>query len=217
MPFHRLRLIEPLLRAVRSEGYVIPTDIQTQAIPWSTDGLNGMYRFLSRVWELAGKAAPDAPEKKDIERLMHQTIKKVGDDIGSMKFNTALAQLMTLANRLGQEPAVRAGDFRRFVLLLSPFAPHIAEELWAELGGAPSVSIQPWPAYDAAAAKEEELEIPVQVNGKLRGKVTVPADAGEELIKERALADANVQNFTAGRQIAKIVYVPGRLVNVVVR
>jgi leucyl-tRNA synthetase len=188
-----------------------------QAIPWSTEGLNGMYRFLNRVWELAGKVSAQAQVKKDVERLIHQTIKKVGDDIESMKFNTALAQLMTLANRLGQEPAVRAGDFRRFVLLLSPFAPHIAEELWEEMGEKPSVSGQPWPAYDAAAAKEEELEIPVQVNGKLRGKVTVPADAGEELIKERALADSNVRNFTSGKQVAKIVYVPGRLVNVVVK
>jgi leucyl-tRNA synthetase len=188
-----------------------------QAIPWSTQGLNGMNRFLSRVWDLSARVSDDVQRDDGIERLVQQTIRKVGDDIGAMKFNTALAQLMTLANRLGDGPAVRRADFERFVLLLAPFAPHICEEFWSRLGHGRSLACGPWPVFDAALAREETLEVPVQVNGRLRGRLVVPAGLGREELERLALTDDNVTRHTTGKTVVKVIVVPGKLVNVVVK
>jgi len=187
------------------------------AIPWSTQGLNGMHRFLCRVWELAGKVAPGAKAENDLDRLIHKTVKKVGGDIEAMKFNTALAALMILANRLGRCAAIRPEDFERFVLLLAPFAPHMSEELWERLGHTDLVARAEWPAYDEALLVEEEVTLAVQVNGKVRSRVTVPADADEAAVREAALADEKVAKYVTGREVKKVVVVPGRLVNIVVK
>jgi leucyl-tRNA synthetase len=190
-----------------------------QAIPWSMKGIKGMQRFLFRVWGLQDRVSQEAPPDAAVDRLVHQTIRKVLEDIEEMKFNTALAQLMTLANRLGKADKVRREDFERLVLLLSPFAPHVCEEIWERLGHAESLARHPLPEYDEAAAAEEELTIPVQVNGKLRGKITVAAGTGEDEIRAGALSA--VEKHTAGKNVKKVIVVGGaakpRLVSVVVK
>jgi leucyl-tRNA synthetase len=205
---------------------------------WSDDGVIGAWRFIGKLWSTAGEWAGELrPVKayrgpanapalsaadRAVRRKLHQTIRTVTRDIErGFQFNTAIAAIMELltvirANGAAAAP-VRREALEKLVLILGPFVPHIAEELWTMLGNEPSVFGQEWPAHDEAAAREEELEIPVQVNGRLRGKVVVPAGTGEEAIKERALADENVRRFTADKTIAKVVYVPGRLVNVVVK
>jgi leucyl-tRNA synthetase len=177
-------------------------------------------------------AAETAAEKeaRKIRRKLHQTIKRVSDDFqGRWHFNTCISAIMELVNVLyGAEYAISENSFpfprpvlaeaqRNLVLLLAPFAPYLAHELWEMLGEKGNLLKAPWPQYDAALAKEEELEIPVQINGKLRSKIVVPADASEEYILERALADEKVQAAIAGKQIVKKIFVPGKLVNIVVR
>ena len=215
-----------------------------QPIPWSTSGLNGMSRFLWRVWELQDKVAPDAGGSDEItgstgcsstdqlhpvnpsescpnkvsqttDRLLHQTIKQVGERVESMKFNTAIAALMTLANEFGSQERIRKDHWETFLTLLAPFAPHIAEELWQTLGHDRSLAHEPWPKFDPAMLQEDEIEIPVQVNGKLRSKVRVPADADQQKIREIALADERTQISMAGKPVKKVIIVPGRMVNIV--
>jgi leucyl-tRNA synthetase len=168
------------------------------------------------------------PGARAIQRKLHQTIKRVSDDFqGRWHFNTCISAIMELVNVLyGAEEAIAQKEVpapflhevqRTLVLLLAPFAPYLAHELWEMLGERGSVLKAPWPKYDAALAKEEEIEIPVQVNGKLRGRIVVSADASEETVLERALADEKVQAAIAGKQIVKKIYVPGRLVNIVVK
>ncbi len=189
-----------------------------QPIPWNTEGLKGMRRFLGRVWDLKDKVSGDAGSDADTNRLIHQTIRDVAERVESMKFNTAIAALMTLANRLGQLDKVAEADWERFVLMLAPFAPHVAEEMWELLGHAGSLAKHPWPEFDAAAAAEDRIEVPVQVNGKLRAKVTVAASAAEAEVKEKAL-DA-VAKYIEGKEVRKVIYAgrgEKKLVSVVVK
>jgi leucyl-tRNA synthetase len=176
-----------------------------QPIPWSTQGLVGMSRFLQRVWDLQEKVDLDATVDADTNRLVHQTIREVGERIEGMKFNTAVSSLMSLANRLGSADRIRREDWERFLLLLAPFAPHIAEELWQRQGYEECISNQPWPKFDPEQAAEDLLEIPIQVNGKLRARVTVPADLDETAIKE--LARAEVEGYIEGHTIRKVIFV----------
>jgi leucyl-tRNA synthetase len=167
-------------------------------------------------------------EARQIQRKLHQTIRRVTDDFkGRWHFNTCISAIMELLNELyGAEQQIAQGAIpiallaqvqRDLVLLLAPFAPYLAHELWETLGEKSNLLRAPWPKYDAALAKEEEIEIPVQVNGKLRSKVLVPAEAGEALVKERALADEKVKAAIGGKQIVKVIFVPGKLLNLVVR
>jgi leucyl-tRNA synthetase len=187
-----------------------------QPIPWSTNSLVGMSRFLQRVWELQGKVAPDAADDADTNRLTHQTIRHVAERIETLKFNTAVAALMTFANRLCALASISRDTWQTFLVLLSPFAPHISEELWSRLGRSDLACTQPWPAYDPEQAREEEVEIAVQVNGKVRSRITVPTDADRESLERLALADEKVREWTRGKTVRKVVVVPGRLVNIVV-
>ena len=163
-----------------------------------------------------------------IQRKLHQTIKRVSDDFqGRWHFNTSIAAVMELVNELyGAEEAINHGSVparllvdvqRDLVLLIAPFAPYLAHELWEMLGEKGNLLRAAWPKYDAALAKEEELEIPVQINGKLRTRVVVPADADEAYVREKALADEKVKAATAGKQVVKVIYVPGKLLNIVVK
>ena len=186
-----------------------------QAIPWSTNGLVGMSRFLQRVWDLQDRTSPDAPEDAAANRLVHQTIKHVGERIEAMKFNTAVAALMTLANHLASLKNVRQEYWEKFLLLLSPFAPHVAEELWQMLGHARMLAYEPWPAFDPDVVREEEIEMPVQVDGKIRSRIRVGADWGREEIERAAMEDERVQRHLAGRQVRKLIVVSGRLVSIV--
>jgi leucyl-tRNA synthetase len=168
------------------------------------------------------------PETRAIQRKLHQTIKRVSDDFqGRWHFNTCISAIMELVNVLyGAEEAIAQNAIpapflaevqRNLVLLLAPFAPYLAHELWEMLGQTSSLLKAPWPKYNAELAKEEEIEIPVQINGKLRSRVVVPADAGQDFVLERALADEKVQAAIAGKQIVKAIYVPGKMVNLVVK
>jgi len=210
-------------------------------LDWQDTGIEGIHRFLGRVYRFVLRnAKPDSPDRRkpvpqdlsgearQIQRKLHQTIKRVTDDFrGRWHFNTCIAAIMELVNELyaaeekiaqGVIPASLLAEVQRdLVLLMAPFAPYLAHELWEMLGEKGSLLRAPWPKYDPALAKEEEVEIPVQVNGKLRGRVLVPTDAGESLVKERALADEKVKAAIAGKQIGKTIYVPGKLLNFVVR
>lgn len=194
--------------------------------PWSMRGVEGVYRFLSRVWRLIiddkaevmqlETSIKDVPPDKETERKLHQTIKKVTDDLDGMRFNTAIAAMMEFSNHLTKLPQRPRAVFDPFVLLLSPFAPHTAEELWQALGHTKTLAYEPWPKYDEALTKAEEIEVPVQVNGKLRSKVTVPAEVDEATLKAAALADEKIKEQLEGKQIKKVIVVPKKLVNVVI-
>jgi leucyl-tRNA synthetase len=220
-------------------------------LEWQNKGIEGIQRFLSRVYRYVARHAPESrvetqlaassmqnnealsPQARQIQRKLHQTIKRVSDDFqGRWHFNTCIAAIMELINELyavedsverasspaGVMPPVLLGAVQRdLALLLAPFAPYLAHELWEMIGRKGSLLRAPWPQYDPALAKEEEIEIPVQVNGKLRGLIVVPADASEQTIRERALSDEKVRTAIAGKQIVKIIFVPGKLINIVVR
>jgi leucyl-tRNA synthetase len=195
--------------------------------PWSMAGVEGVARFLARVWRLvmeenqAGEwivstAVQDLECPRAIAKVMHATIKKVGEDIESLSFNTAIAQMMIFTNALtGANPRPLAA-IHALLLVLNPFAPHLTEELWERLGGKGLLATQPWPTYDPALLIEDEIEYPVQVNGKVRDKIVMKKDAPTAEIEAAALATAKVLEHTAGKTVKKIVVVPGRLVNIVV-
>jgi len=188
-----------------------------QAIPWSTQGLIGMFRFLQRVWQLQNKVSADGEKNRDIDRIIHITIKQVGERIESMKFNTAIAALMTLINELSQCEKINADYWETFLILLGPFAPHISEEMWARRGKTGLVATEKWPEYDEAAAASDEVEIAVQVNGKLRATVVVDADASEEAVIDKALKLEKIKKQIQDKDIVKKIFVPGRLLNVVLK
>jgi leucyl-tRNA synthetase len=194
--------------------------------PWSMRGVEGVYRFLSRVWrlliddraekvKLADTVQNVEPDRETLRKL-HQTIQKVTEDLDSMHFNTAIAAMMEFANHLTKLEVRPRVVFEPFVLLLSPFAPHLAEELWQALGHTETLAYEPWPRYDPALAREDVIEVPVQVNGKLRSKLTVPADIDEAALKAAALADERIRELTEGKQVRKVIVVPRKLVNIVV-
>jgi leucyl-tRNA synthetase len=215
-------------------------------LDWQDTGIEGIQRFLGRVYRFVVRnARPDqdewkkpvpqnlSPEARALQRKLHQTIKRVNDDFrGRWHFNTCIAAVMELVNELylfeervarapsptkTVPPALMANIQRNLVLLLAPFAPYLAHELWEMLGEKGSLLRAPWPKYDPTLAKEEEIEIPVQINGKLRSRIVVPADAVEATVRARALADEKVQASIAGKQVVKVIYVPGKLINIVVK
>jgi len=201
-------------------------------LEWSDQGVEGCYRFLNRVRRLAtGKlqitnSKPQTNYKSQLLKKTHQTIKVVTGDIGKFSFNTAIARLMELVNTIYENInndseicSAAGGSFviRHLLLMLAPYAPQTSEELWKKLGNKGSIHKQPWPKYDPEVAKEDEITIPVQVNGRLRDTVKVSADADKETILTAAKNSEKVKNFTSGKQIIKEIYVPNRLVNLVVK
>lgn len=182
--------------------------------PWSTDGVRGVRKFLDRVWRLQEKIG-DA-ESEEVTVALHKTIKKVSDDMQQMKFNTAVAKMMECTNTMTKAASVTKTSLETFIKLLAPFAPHMSEEVWANLGNEPSVTMQDWPTHDESKLVEDEITLAVQVNGKVRAKITVPADMSEDDIKAKALAQENVTKWLEGNEPKKIIYVKGRLVSVVV-
>ncbi|MCU0411892.1 MAG: leucine--tRNA ligase [Bacteroidetes bacterium] len=191
--------------------------------PWSTRGVEGVFRFLNRAWRLyvteegtlASNIVDDAPTEAT-ERLYHQTVQKVGADIESLRFNTAISQMMIFVNEMMKLDARPRAVLEPFVLLLAPFAPHLAEELWQKLGHSHSLAYEPWPAFDPAKAAESSLEIVVQINGKVRAKIIVPAGTAATQLEALAFADENVRKYTDGKKIVKKIVVPDKLVNIVV-
>ena len=187
-----------------------------KAAPWSPKSIKGCRRFLERVWSLAEKVQDGDEYSKEHEALMHRTIKKVGEDADSLKANTAIAALMTMLNEF-YDKGVNKVEYKTFLALLNPFAPHITEELWQQLGETGLLSVAPWPAYDEAKTVESTVEMAVQVNGKLKGTIKLAADADKQAAIDAALAEEKVQHAIEGKQIVKQIVVPGKIVNLVVK
>ena len=187
-----------------------------KAAPWSPKSIKGCRRFLERVWSLAEKVQDGDEYSKEHEALMHRTIKKVGEDADSLKANTAIAALMTMLNEF-YDKGVNKAEYKTFLALLNPFAPHITEELWQQLGETGLLSVAPWPAYDEAKTVESTVEMAVQVNGKLKGTIKLAADADKQAAIDAALAEEKVQHAIEGKQIVKQIVVPGKIVNLVVK
>ena len=188
--------------------------------PWSTRDIIGPFRFLARAWRLAvneqtGELSLRDDASDDVERQLHRTIARVGADIERLAFNTAIAALIEFVNAATASGGLTRDQLERFVLVLSPLAPHIAEELWSKLGHDSSLAYHPWPAYDESLITEARIELPVQIGGKVRGRITVPADADAAQIEQAALADDTVRAALAGRTVRKVVVVPGKIVNIV--
>jgi len=186
-------------------------------LEWNDKGVEGSFRFLNRVWRLATEKSHPQNPKSQLLKKTHQTIKAVTDDIEKFSFNTAIARMMELVNELTKSEKVEKGNIEALLLMLSPLAPHLTEELWHQLGNKNSIHEQPWPKYDPEIAKELEIEIPVQINGKVRDKIKVAADADKDTILTLAKNSEKIKGFTSGKQIVKEIYVPGRLVNLVVK
>ena len=188
-----------------------------KAAPWSSTSIKGCRRFLERVWNLFNQVQPGSAYSEQHEILIHQTIKKVGEDIESLKHNTAIAAMMSLVNAF-YDKGVNRAEYQTLLLLLNPFAPHITEELWALLGETGEVlSLQPWPQYEESKTVESTVEIAVQVNGKLRSTIRLPLDCGQEQAADTALADEKVRNAIAGKQVIKTIVVKNKIVNLVVK
>jgi leucyl-tRNA synthetase len=226
------------------ELFVVPFE---ETVQWTEEGINGAFRFLSRVWRWTLSALPEyepewrerisdseiGPAERQVRRKLHQTIRKVGEDIEAFGFNTAIAALMELVNELyayrpaqdgpvlpphrrsAPVPVIVSEALETLTLLLAPFAPHLTDELWERVGKVDSTYHAAWPAYDPAVAAEDEITLVIQVNGKLRDRLTVPAGTPEEALRELALASAKVQALLAEKQGRKVIVVPGKLVNIV--
>ena len=187
-----------------------------KAAPWSPKSIKGCRRFLERVWALAEKVQDGDAYSKEHEVLMHRTIKKVGEDADSLKANTAIAALMTMLNEF-YDKGVNKAEYMTFLTLLNPFAPHITEELWQQMGGEGLLSVAPWPVYDEAKTVEDTVEVAVQVNGKLKCTIKLPVDCDKQVAIDTALAEEKVKNAVEGKQMVKQIVVPGKIVNLVVR
>jgi len=192
--------------------------------PWQMEGVEGVRRFLSRVWRLiigpdgvVAEAITDDPLPRDQERVLHATIKKVTADIESLDFNTAISQMMICANEFSKAKTRNRQALVDLVKLLSPFAPHMCEELWERLGHAGTLTHEPWPEHDDGKLAVDEVEILVQVLGRPKARITMPTAADQSAMQELALADPDVQAAVAGKTIVKVIAVPGRLVNIVVK
>jgi leucyl-tRNA synthetase len=198
-----------------------------QVKPWQMKGVEGVSRFLARVWRVAFEEQQDGSfavsskiqdvpcTDKELLRVVHETIKKAGEDIEKLSFNTAISQMMICTNAFTQVDVVPLKEFIQFLTVLNPFAPHLAEEIHARLGGKAMLSEQVWPKHDEAALVRSEIEFIIQVNGKLRDRLMLSKDADEDAAKAAAFESAKVKEHTDGKTIRKIIFVPGKLLNIV--
>jgi leucyl-tRNA synthetase len=190
--------------------------------PWITAGLVGVSRFLERLWAIGERplregAGGAAAEEEALVRLLHKTIKKVGEDTETLNFNTAISQMMIYSNELAKLKEIPRPLWEPLVQLISPYAPHLGEELWEKLGHTESVSKSPWPEYDEGLTVERELTIVVQVNGKIRDKFTAPAGTGGEALEQAARNLPGTLKWLEGQTVVKLITVPDKLVNIVVK
>lgn len=188
--------------------------------PWSTTGIEGVHRFLNRVWRMflddkdqISHYIQDIPLNKEQEFILHSTIKKVSEDIENLRFNTAISQMMIFVNEFSKYKIKPKEALEKFLLILSPFAPHITEELWEKLGNTNSIFLEKFPEYDETKATPKEVEIVVQVSGRIRAKLKVPLNSSEDEIRELAIKENNVQKYLQSTEIQKIVFVPNKLIN----
>jgi len=197
-----------------------------QMKPWSMRGVEGVSRFLARVWRLimtenqAGEwqlspAVKDVDLSKAQQKILHATIKKVTEDVESLSFNTAISQMMIFVNAFTNVETVPISALQTFLVLLNPFAPHLSSELWEKLKLPDQITAQSWPSYDEKLLVEDEVEMVIQVNGKVRERMKMSIQASEEEIKKAALALSKIQELTAGKKIRKVIVIPKKLVNIV--
>ncbi len=190
-------------------------DFSSTAI-WSDEGVRGCRKYLERVYNMIDLVEDEDQYSKDLEVSIHQTIKKVTEDYENLKFNTAIASLMSLSNDMRAAGKITKADFRTYIILLNPVAPHLTEELWQMAGFEGKLNQTSWPTYDEKKLVKDEFEMPVQINGKVRGKVIMPIDANKDDAIEAAKNDSNIANHIADKEIRKIIYVPGKILNIVV-
>lgn len=197
--------------------YVLFMGDYEKAAPWSESSVKGCKRFVDRIWALQDKVVDSDEYSDKLRSLMHKTIKKVSDDIESMKFNTAIASMMTLLNEIYNVGSITKKEFRDFLIILNPFAPHVTEELYQMIGCEGVLDEQEWVTYDEALCKDDTIEIVCQINGKVKSKLTIPTDAAKDDVIELAKADEAIVKATEGKNIVKEIYVPNKLVNLVVK
>ena len=192
--------------------------------PWTDEGINGAYRFTKRIWnwfieddKITSKIVDNGQGDAALTKLMHKTIKGVSEDMEKISFNTAIAKMMEMLNAMYKAEKVDRFVAENFVLLLSPIAPHMMEELWNKLGHNDTLAYENWPAFDAAQLVENDVEVVVQIMGKKRAVITVPVDATQDEVAQIALNEERLQDFVAGKEIVKVIYVPKRLINIVVK
>jgi leucyl-tRNA synthetase len=189
-----------------------------QMIPWSTESIIGSRRFLEKVWRI-GQAVLESKSKKtnpEAEIILNKTIKKVTEDIESFSFNTAISSMMILVNVLEKTDNIKVSDFLKFLQILCPFAPHITEELASLLGQKKSLIRNSWPAWDEDKIEDEKIKVAVQVNGKVRSEIEIAKEAKEEDVRKIVMEDSNVKKWLENKDIKRFIYVPGRVINIVV-
>jgi leucyl-tRNA synthetase len=210
-----------------------------QSVSWSKDGMVGPRRFIEKVWRIGEKVIKIGSPKKNspafalgdrgqgthgslnsssesLQKLLNKTIKKVSEDIEEMRFNTAISSMMILATEMEKAEYVSAQDFKMFLQILSPFAPHVAEELWSMLGEKKSINLSTWPKWDENLIKDEEIKIVVQINGKIRSEIMIQIESSEEDVKKKVIMDENILKYTTGKEIKRFIYIKNRLVNIVI-
>ncbi len=198
-------------------SYVLFMGDYEKAAPWSETSVKGCKRFVDRIWNLQEIVADGDDYSKELEVSFHKTIKKVSDDIENMKYNTAIASLMSLLNEIYDKGSITKGELRTFLILVNPFVPHVSEELWEVMGFGGMLAVTPWVSYDEAKTVDSTIEVPVQICGKLRATVTIAKDADSATAIAAAKADEKVQEMLDGKQIIKEIYVPGKIINIVAK
>ena len=188
-----------------------------QSTPWSQQGLKGCYKFLERVWNLQSIVNDEEGYSADLEKNINKAIKKVGEDFERMKFNTAIATMMSLVNDFSKKGSVTKGEYKTLITLLNPVAPHMTEELWLTYGNGELLSLQPWPKYDEGKTVDDEIEIVVQINGKIKDKLMIPAGLDKDSTQEAAMNTEKIKGLIEGKNVVKVIAVPGKLVNIVVK
>lgn len=188
-----------------------------KSVPWSENGVKGCRRFLDRVWRLQDIVVDGDEYTKELESKIHKTIKKVSEDYESLKYNTAIAALMALLNDFNDHGKITKADFKTYLILLNPVAPHITEELWEIMGFEGMLNESTWPKYEQEKIKDDVIEMPVQVNGKVRGTIVLNADDGQDQAREKAKENQNIMKYLAGKTIVKEIFVKGKIYNIVVK
>ena len=186
-----------------------------QSTPWSMEALRGCSKFLDRVWNLTDFLVPGDVYSKDFEKMMHKAIRKVSEDYETLKFNTAVSTFMTMVNEFYRLKRINKAEFDTFLILLNPIAPHITEELYSKIGNEKTIAESSWPTFEESKTIDDEIEIPIQVNGKLKATVTILVDSDEDIVKK--LVHDKVSHMLEGKQIVKEIYVKNKIYNIVVK